>query len=334
MARRDAVRFTRLYLPRTFRDYNSSYDILLPNNISPMVIEEHILFFLPRGIEEEGIGAYLVGFDYWGGTNDIGFWKDLTFYDMLPADIDTETYQYPEDGKIFYTIVRRSPLFDLPGDLEKIAMFDNRGGDIIPREGSVVHAVWSGRKTPALVTGTYGEGLTLQLDQAWNDFPVESMLDYRYFSDLIYNQLLFVVNLEPPADVELTHRTRELFIDIRSRKIVTVSIIEFVDIFGANTRDVEEEMAGLEDDIGRAKREYIDGDIEAASVILAGIFDRFTEIDSRLNSVKERALLWIYLTEWIVVASTSMICAVVIWTLMVRRKLYREAGISRLSSPR
>jgi hypothetical protein len=159
------------------------------------------------------------------------------------------------------------------------------------------------------------------------------MLEYRYFSDLIYNQLLFVVNLEPPADVELAHRTRELFIDIRSRKIVTVSIIEFVDIFGANTRDVEEEMAGLEDDIRQAKREYIDGDIEAASVILAGIFDRFTEIDTHLNSVKERALLWIYLTEWIVVASTSMICAVVVWTLMVRRKLYREAGISRLSSP-
>ncbi|MBU7004922.1 MAG: hypothetical protein HXS50_05105, partial [Theionarchaea archaeon] len=267
------------------------------------------------------------------GTNDIGFWKDLTFYDMLPADIDTETYQYPGDGKIFYTVLRRTPLFDLPGDLEKIAMFDNRGGDIIPREGSVIHAIWSGRKTPALVTGTYGKGLTLQLDQAWNDFPVESMLDYRYFSDLIYSQLLFVVNLEPPQDVELAHRARELFIDIRSRKIVTVSIIEFVDTFGANTRGVEEELAELEEDIRQAKWEYIDGDAEAASATLAGVFDRFTKIDSHLNSVKERALLWIYATEWIVVAATGMICAVAVWGLMVRRKLYREAGVSRLSLP-
>ena len=106
-----------------------------------------------------------------------------------------------------------------------------------------------------------------------------------------------------------------------------------VDIFGANTREVEEEMSGLEDEIRQAKREYIDGDVEAASAILAGIFDRFAEMDSRLNNIKERALLWIYLTEWIVVASTGMICAVVVWTLMVRRKFYREAGISRLSSP-
>ena len=329
---RDAVRFTRLYLPRNFKEYNSSYDILLPNNISPLVIEDHILYFLPRGIEEEGMGAYLVGFDYWGGTNDIGFWKSLTFYDLLPCDIDTETYQYPKDGKIFYTILQKDPLFNLPGDLERVAMFDNRGGDIFPRQGSEVHAEWSGRRTPAVVTGSYGAGLTLQLDQAWNDYPVESMLNYRYFPDMIYNQIYFVVGAEPIADVELAHRTRELFIDVRSRRTVTMSLIEFVDIFGANIGEMESELVFLEDDIRRAENEYIHGDIVGASGILMGVLDQYDLIDSRISEVKKRALLWIYLTEWLVVASTSMFCGIVIWALMVRRRLYREPGFSRLSA--
>jgi len=332
MMRRDAVRFTRLYLPRTFSDYNSSYDVLLPNNISPMVIEDHILNFFPTGIEDEGMGCYLVGFDFWGGTNDIGFWKGLTFYDLLPCDIDTDTYHYPEDGKIFYKILQIDPLFNLPGELNNIPMFDNRGGDILPRQGSVVHAIWSGRKTPAVVTGSYGRGTTLQLDQAWNDFPIESMLEYRYFPDLIYNQLFFVVGVDPPLDVELAHRTRELFIDTRTRKKVTLSLIEFIDTFGAKTGEIEDQVASLEDVVREAERKYLRGEHAAASSLLNSVLERYEEMDSRITAVKERALLWIYLTEWIIVASTSMICGAMVWTLMVRRRLYHEAGTSRFFS--
>lgn len=57
-----SVRFTRLYLPRDYESLNSSYDVLVPNNISPRVIETRILEFFRQGVEQEGIGTYFVGF--------------------------------------------------------------------------------------------------------------------------------------------------------------------------------------------------------------------------------------------------------------------------------
>ena len=326
----ESVRFTRLYLPRNYASLNSSYDVLIPNNISPRVIETRIIEFFRQGVEREGIGSYFVGFDYWGGTNDIDFWKALSFYDVLPCEIDTETYQYPSDGKIYWDVLTREPLFAVPADLDGVVMFVNRGGDIFPRPGSVVHAVWSQRRTPSLVTGGYGGGTTLQLDQAWNDFSVESMQEFRYFPDLVYNHLYFVAGVDSPQDVEFAHRTRELFIDVRARRTVTLSLLDFVEIFGANVEDVEDDLGRMDDERRGAERDYIAGDYEGASETLKDILDRYGLVEGRLAKIKANALIWIYVSEWLTVTGTGLLCGFTLWTLMVRRRLYRDVETTRL----
>jgi hypothetical protein len=44
---------------------------------------------------------------------------------------------------------------------------------------------------------------------------------------------------------------------------------------------------------------------------------------------RDAALFWIFVTEWLVVSGTGLICGFAIWTLMVRRRMYREVGITR-----
>lgn len=256
----------------------------------------------------------------------------LPFYDVFPCDVDV-TRDIPQQmGKIFWEIVRREPILDLP-DLESVQMYGigNHGGDILPRSGSVVHARWSGRKTPVLVTGGYGEGATLQLDQGWHNIPTESLRGYRYAPDLIYNQLYFVADVSPPDDLELAHRTREMFIDVRTRKVVTISTIEFVDKFGAKVTKVEGELAQLDSEVREAERIYLAGDYLSASEMLRKIMEEYPGIESGLTRMKKNTLLWIYVSEWLAVLSTGMVCGVVVWALMVRRRLYREAGVTRLS---
>ena len=46
-------------------------------------------------------------------------------------------------------------------------------------------------------------------------------------------------------------------------------------------------------------------------------------------TLKERALLWVYVVEWATVTATLMICGFALWTVMIRRRLYREAGLTR-----
>ena len=46
--------------------------------------------------------------------------------------------------------------------------------------------------------------------------------------------------------------------------------------------------------------------------------------------VKDSAMFWVYLTEWCAITAAILISGVVLWGLMVRRRLYREVYTSRL----
>ena len=50
----------------------------------------------------------------------------------------------------------------------------------------------------------------------------------------------------------------------------------------------------------------------------------------RALDARERALLWIFVIEWLVVSGASMVSGFVLWTLMVRRRVYREVETTRL----
>ena len=157
------------------------------------------------------------------------------------------------------------------------------------------------------------------------------MRGYRYFPDLIYNQIFFVVDVEPPDDLELVHRTRETFIDVRTRRTVALSLLEFVDMFGGKTGEIEEEIARLDGRYRDAERDYIDGEYSEASEILEDIMSQYVALEPQIARVKDKALAWIYASEWIAVSATSIMCGVFLWALMVRRSLYKEAGSSRLN---
>ena len=46
--------------------------------------------------------------------------------------------------------------------------------------------------------------------------------------------------------------------------------------------------------------------------------------------IKDQALFWVYTIEWIAVSATLMVCGSALWTLMVRRRAYREVRTTRL----
>ena len=74
---------------------------------------------------------------------------------------------------------------------------------------------------------------------------------------------------------------------------------------------------------------YLTQDFEGARDILTPLLGEFGEVDVELLEAKNRALFWVYLIEWMAVSSTCMITAVVLWTLMIRRKLYRSVSTTK-----
>jgi hypothetical protein len=45
--------------------------------------------------------------------------------------------------------------------------------------------------------------------------------------------------------------------------------------------------------------------------------------------LRERALLWVYVVEWLAVTGTLLVCGMVLWTLMIRKRLYRQVAVTR-----
>ena len=330
----EAQKLTRLYLPRSYDSLNATQDVVIIHNISPTIIPGKVLDHIQRLVEEEGLGIGLICFMFWGGgagTNHIEVWMTLRFYDLFPADVDTIRDIPSQFGRTFWKVVRNYPILGLP-DIEKQPMqvLGNHGGDIMPRPGTQVHAVWNGRNTPVMVTGSYGSGRVLQLSQGWHNPPDSVFQNYRYMPDLHYNQLYFLAGIDPPEDLELAHRARELFIDVRIRKSVTISAIEFVDKFGAKLDSIEAELAELDPVVRDAERDYLEGDFESAQEALTEVMDTYPEIEYQISVLKNRTMMWIYFSEWIAVTSTGTICGVVVWTLMVRRRLYRDVETTKL----
>ena len=46
--------------------------------------------------------------------------------------------------------------------------------------------------------------------------------------------------------------------------------------------------------------------------------------------LKDHVLVWIYLIEWLTVTGVFLVAGFTLWTLMIRRRLYREVAVTRI----
>jgi hypothetical protein len=45
--------------------------------------------------------------------------------------------------------------------------------------------------------------------------------------------------------------------------------------------------------------------------------------------LKNEAMFWIFLSEWLVVTSTGIIAGFVLWSLMIKKRMFREIESTR-----
>jgi len=324
---KDAKRYVRLYLPRTYRGLVDNYDVALFEDFTPRVLPPGTLDRFQKAIGDEGLGIVLVEYVFWSANlNEIDVWKASNFYDLFPAEpiMGTAVSQ----GRRFYQIVREKPIFSVP-DVSKWAMNGASHGPLVPKEGSIIHAKWRGKKTPAVVSRGYGKGRALQIAHGWDNIPSETVVNYRYLPDLIFNEIYFAADVAPPEDLAIVHSIRTDLIQLRARKEGAIALLEFVDKFGANTAKMEERLAQMDKMVQDVEEEYIVSDYDAAQEDVLEVKDYMADFEKSALRLRQHALLWIYIIEWIAVTATIMVCLQAVWTLMVRRRLYRAVGITR-----
>ena len=325
---KEAKRFARMYLPRTEERLREEQDVMVFEDFSPDVLP--LAFFeWGQAAIEEGMGIALIEFAFWGGSNEIPMWMDMEFYDVFPAETVLNIIPAVA-GRTYYRVENEGGPLDLPG-IEAVPMNQGYHGDLVPREGATVEATWRGRGTPAMVTSTFGEGHTLQLDHGWDNIPGEIRLTYEYLPDYIFNHIFSIGGIPFPEDLNLVHVTRASFVSYSDRKRGTLAVIEFVEKFGGDPTGVNERLDSMDDRHAQASRLYLEGDYDGAGTLLFELLDEFTDLENELLQAKDRAFFWIYLAEWAGVLGVGILCGVTLWTLMIRRRLYREVATTAYS---
>jgi hypothetical protein len=156
-------------------------------------------------------------------------------------------------------------------------------------------------------------------------------LDWEFFPDLCSNLHLYAAKQEIPKDPEIIHHIRYALEWYQYRRGMLVSSIEFIAKMGGNTASIDNHIMQTDQRLSEIRRMYLDYNFEECLLLIDENAADLGKAEELAMKVKNRTFLWIYLIEWAVLTSTSLVAGAMIWTLMVKRRLYAEVGSTKLA---
>ncbi|MBU7005078.1 MAG: hypothetical protein HXS50_05885, partial [Theionarchaea archaeon] len=186
-----------------------------------------------------------------------------------------------------------------------------------------------GDHNPFWSTWKYGAGRSFAIAGGWHPAGGLVFMRWEYYGDFANNLMLYLSGNELPEDPLTVHRARKMFNEYASSKAYLFAVMDFCEKFGASMDQVVEIIEEADLTFSDATHSYIDQDYETSLGLLEDALKVLVEGSERAFRLKDQAMTWIYVIEWAIIAATLSICGVVAWTLMVRRRLYREIGSTR-----
>ncbi len=211
---------------------------------------------------------------------------------------------------------------------------------VILKEGAeaIAYQVGSfpGRDVPFIAVWEYGEGKgrTMTTGDTMGSDCFFSLRTWtminEYVPDMLINLVYYSTKRTLIADVEVYHRVRATFQDFRTRMEIVLSLIAFIEKFGASSEAIQDEIQGLEEMYIEGKDLYFDGDFLGTEDVMLAALDAFLDAEEQARTMKDNALFWVYVIEWLATTSTLMLSSLALWSLMVRRELYQSVRTTRL----
>jgi hypothetical protein len=329
---KEAFRMLRLYLPRSEEILYNDFDVIVEDGMDASHLRPEFHVWMAKAVEDEGLG-FLMADDSssFATSGRHTSWYQYPIGEVLPVS-DVASIYYEKHS---YTIVPKAEFRDHPLmtniPWEEIRIWAHNRPD--PKPGSTVLAemsreiVWN-RNKPVIVYWDTETGRSVAYVHKWHGTP--DFYRWRWGPDVLSHMIYFPARVEIPQDLELVHQIRSLFNTYHYKRSYLISTMDFADKFGANLAPVEMQLGELGDSKEEADRYYIIQELEASYSNMEDLLLEMDRLTNEVLSAKDRALFWIFLIEWLVVSGTSMITGVVLWALMIKRRLYREVKVTRL----
>lgn len=322
-------RSVRLYIPRNYRSLVDTKDVLILSDATlPAFSTDHLAWFV-RAVKEDGLAMVMAG-----GVESFhqGGWSSTVIPEALPVD-------FPEDGtgpgygkivKYDDELIRSIPWNE---GFEQIYFGGANRVEVKP--GGVELAKFrpiSGTETPMMVVGDVGKGRGFAFAPDWTWGWGANFAEWEYYGDFCCNLMLYVARQEVPQDLDTLHKARKQLLSLDISRGLLVSLFDFIEKLGANPRSLEKMMDELDAFRKEAESLYMKHDFAQALEVIGRAMERAAAMEKEGMRLKDAALFWIYLVEWLVVSATAMISGMAVWGLMVRRRFFKEVGSTRFAA--
>lgn len=334
----ESRRFVRQYFARTEKEYNTRFQfVVMPDTkISPFTGKQ--IMWMKGGFEEHGIGGFMtVGADITGSYQME--WINSPLHDALPTNLK-EHYRLSGNFKI--VILKEDPPvlsmfreFNIENFLGSCPCSRNH-----PKDGSTVWANADYQRAnlvyPWLTSwkiGTKGGHVWAASDDIDHQWWWPSGMRYQstnpYSGDVFLNIVYYSLGRKLPTDINVVHTLRTSLSLYLTQRLMIRGTIDWAEKLGANINKAEEALGDAEEVYKEAVGEYNSGEYDLA---LQSLERAAQQAESALQvafKTKQEAMFYIYVVEWSVTTGALLLSGSILYTLMVRRRLYREVATTR-----
>jgi hypothetical protein len=185
-------------------------------------------------------------------------------------------------------------------------------------------------KVPFLVVWDYGSGRAVTCGGFIKYKETWLGPDNPYGADIVMNLVFYSTRRNLIEDVYLLHQLKSIFQEFTDRMNKLVALRDFIDRFSANTQKIQDVILELQDMGSEAGEEYAAQEFSECQNTMSSAFRRFDEAEGIAKRQKDTALFWIYFIEWLVTSATFLVSSFTLWSLLVRRRLYRQVKTTKL----
>jgi hypothetical protein len=318
----------RIYLPRSYESLESSYDILGIDDATCANIDSRVLGWFRDGVMEDGLGLFMAGgFESFGGMAGFPSWGPTPVGQVLPLD---PTGGYPNGVRIKIIDPDDPLLQSLPFETfgDEYNFFDANTAQ--EKEGARVIARIVGKNYPAWAWWDIGEGRTYASCTPFRGGGVGPFSQWLYYGDFVSNMVYFTTGIGLPQDIELVHIAREKMLRVIDERSYVISILDFVERFGASSGRALEKIGEAEEQRSSAIDLFRELKMTDSISELDGVLSTLDQAYEMAMEARDRAMMWIFLVQWLVVTGTGLLCGFILWSVMIKRRLYREVATTRL----
>jgi len=326
-------RSLRTYMPRTYAKLADSHDVIYICDSGASAYTTTWLEWMSDAVVADGLGLIMSGgAESFGGHLTTPSWGDTSVGEVLAVDCHVT----PLLDRFFRLVVTKphDPLMSsLP--FETAPAFHTINSQASPKEGAVILAVENlpARNLAAVVIQVgRGRSLAFMPYIANPSSIIVPFAGWEFYIDFLCNVMIYLGQAPLPADYLRIHALRSKLSVYSELRRMVIDFLSFADTFGANTAQADARITLGDGRVAEARALYIRKELDESEALIVQAFASLDEAQKLTMKAKDRALAWVYAIEWLAVTGTTLSCGFVLWSLMVRRRMYREVGATRLAA--